>query len=55
MKAHNKFFRLNTQEKTTIHNINMLSTIINCCYAVDNLKKNLYNWEHGRNSLLERM
>ena len=39
MKAHNKFFRLNTQEKTTIHNINMLSTIINCCYAVDNLKK----------------
>ena len=39
MQAHNRFFRLNTQEKSIKHNINSLSTIINCCYAVDNLEK----------------
>ena len=39
MQAHNRFFRLNTQEKSIKHNTNKLSTIINCCYAVDNLEK----------------
>ena len=37
--GHNSFFKQNTQEKTIIHNINILSTEINCCYAVDNFYK----------------
>ena len=59
MQAHNRFFRLNTQEKSIKHNTNKLSTIINCCYAVDNylnlyiirIMSELYFWNECKKTL----